>query len=283
VAIVSDESDDRFKAACVQLNAGSDMGANVDAALALMRTAVAHGARVVMTPEYTGMMDGSGRVMREGARLESEHPALAAFCAFAAETGAWLLIGSLTVTTDEERIANRSYLISGEGAVAARYDKIHMFDVTMPDGRAIQESKAYRPGDRAVLAQTPWGAFGMSVCYDLRFPALYRTLAQAGAQYLSVPSAFTAQTGPAHWHVLLRARAIENACYVFAPAMCGTHPGNRATYGHALIVDPWGKILAEAGDEPGVIYAEIERAAVAKARGMIPSLTHDRAFVIERR
>ena len=272
-----------FKAACVQLNSGNDMAANIDAALRLSREAVAQGAQFVMTPEYTSLMDGSGRVMRDGACNEADHPALAAFCALAGESGVWFLVGSLTVRTEEERIANRSYLISGDGAVMATYDKIHMFDVTLPDGRAIKESSSYRPGDKAVLAQTPWGALGMTVCYDLRFPALYRALAQAGADFLAVPSSFTAQTGPAHWHALLRARAIENTCFVFAPAMCGTHPGNRATYGHSLIIDPWGRILAEAGDAPGIIVADIDGAALAKARGMIPSLAHDRTFSVQRR
>lgn len=271
-----------FRAACVQLNSGNNMAANIDAALRLTRDAIAQGAQFVMTPEYTALLDGSGRAMREGARLEADHPALTAFCNLAGETGAWLLIGSLTMRTEEERIANRSYLISGDGVVTATYDKIHMFDVTLPDGRAIKESSAYRPGDTAILAQTPWGALGLTVCYDLRFPAIYRALAQAGADFLSVPSAFTAQTGPAHWHALLRARAIENTCFVFAPAMCGTHPGNRATYGHSLIVDPWGEILAEAGEDPGIIFADIDCASVAKARAMIPSLRHDRPFALER-
>ena len=267
-----------FKAACVQLNSGSDQQANIDVALRLMREAIASGAQLVMTPEYTALMDGSGRVMRAGACDPDGEPALGAFRALAAETGAWLLIGSLTVRTAEERIANRSYLLAGDGTIVASYDKIHMFDVTLPDGRAIRESNAYRPGSTAVLASTPWGKLGMSVCYDLRFPGLYRTLAQAGADFLAVPSSFTAQTGPAHWHALLRARAIETTCFVFAPAMCGNHPGNRATYGHSLIIDPWGGILAELGEEPGIIVADIDCGEIAKARGMIPSLTHDRPF-----
>ena len=176
------------------------------------------------------------------------------------------------------RIANRCYLVSDAGEVVATYDKIHMFDVTLPDGKVIRESSAYRPGDRAVVARTPWGKLGLTVCYDLRFPALFRALAQAGAQFISVPSSFQRQTGRAHWHPLLRARAIENECFIFAPAMCGDHPGNRQTYGHSLIIDPWGEILAEAGEEPGIIYADIDAASVARVRGMMPSLQHDRTY-----
>jgi predicted amidohydrolase len=196
----------------------------------------------------------------------------------ARELGIWLLIGSLTVRTEEERMANRSYLIAADGALIATYDKIHMFDVTLPDGRVIRESSAYRPGDRAVIAQTPWGKIGLTVCYDLRFPVLFRTLAQAGALFVTVPSSFQRQTGRHHWHPLLRARAIENECFVLAPAMCGDHPGNRQTYGHSLIVDPWGEILAEAGEETGIVYADIDPARVAGIRSMMPCLEHDRSF-----
>jgi predicted amidohydrolase len=175
-------------------------------------------------------------------------------------------------------MANRSYLLSSEGTIVARYDKIHMFDVTLPSGKVIRESSAYRSGARAVVAQTPWGTLGMTVCYDLRFPHLYRALAKAGAMFLAVPSSFQRETGVAHWHTLLRARAIENLSYVFAPAMCGEHPGNRSTYGHSLIVDPWGKILAELGTEPGVAIADINADEVMRVRGMLPSLEHDRGF-----
>ena len=175
-------------------------------------------------------------------------------------------------------MANRSYLLSSDGSVVARYDKIHMFDVTLPSGKVIRESSAYRPGEHAVVAATPWGPLGMTVCYDLRFPHLYRALARAGAMFLAVPSSFQRETGVAHWHALLRSRAIENLSYVFAPAMCGDHPGNRMTYGHSLIIDPWGKIVAELGSEPGVIVAAIDPDEVTRIRGMLPSLEHDREF-----
>ena len=267
-----------FKVACVQLNSGNDLAANLRAAEAACRSAAGEGAQLIMLPEYAVLLDGSGRVMRENSHPEEQHPALAALQALARELEAWMLIGSLTVKVGDERMINRSYLLSADGAIAARYDKIHMFDVTLPSGKVIRESSAYQPGDQAVVAATPWGLLGMTICYDLRFPQLYRALARAGALFLAVPSSFQRETGVAHWHALLRARAIENLSYVFAPAMCGDHPGNRMTYGHTLIVDPWGKILAELGDEPGVAMAEIDPAEVVRVRGMLPSLEHDRKF-----
>jgi predicted amidohydrolase len=267
-----------FRAACLQLNSGNDLDANLAAVQAMTRKAAGGGAQFVLTPEYALMLDGSGRVMRERALDPEGGPPLRALQELARELGIWLLIGSLTVRTEEERMANRSYLIAADGALIATYDKIHMFDVTLPDGRVIRESSAYRPGDRAVIAQTPWGKIGLTVCYDLRFPVLFRTLAQAGALFVTVPSSFQRQTGRHHWHPLLRARAIENECFVLAPAMCGDHPGNRQTYGHSLIVDPWGEILAEAGEETGIVYADIDPARVAGIRSMMPSLEHDRSF-----
>jgi len=267
-----------FKAACVQLNSGNDLAANLRAAETAIRSAAASGAQLIMLPEYAAMMDGSGRVMRENSPAEDGHPALDRFRVLARETKAWLLVGSLTIKVDDERMVNRSYLLSATGEIAARYDKIHMFDCTLPSGKVIRESSAYRPGEAAVIAPTPWGPLGMTICYDLRFPQLYRALAQAGALFLAVPSSFQRETGVAHWHALLRARAIENLSYVFAPAMCGEHPGSRTTYGHSLIIDPWGKILAELGDEPGIALADIDVGRVAKVRGMLPSIEHDRPF-----
>ena len=267
-----------FKAACVQLNSGNDLAANLRVAETAIRSAAASGAQLIMLPEYAAMMDGSGRVMRENSPAEDGHPALDRFRVLARETKAWLLVGSLTIKVDDERMVNRSYLLSITGEIAARYDKIHMFDCTLPSGKVIRESSAYRPGEAAVIAPTPWGPLGMTICYDLRFPQLYRALAQAGALFLAVPSSFQRETGVAHWHALLRARAIENLSYVFAPAMCGEHPGNRTTYGHWLIIDPWGKILAELGDEPGIALADIDVERVAKVRGMLPSIEHDRPF-----
>ncbi|HEV8517545.1 MAG TPA: carbon-nitrogen hydrolase family protein [Burkholderiales bacterium] len=267
-----------FTAACVQLNSGSDMDVNLRAAAEGVRNAAAQGAQLIMLPEYAALLDGSGRVMREHSYPEAIHPALAAFQTLARQTQTWLLVGSITVKLEDERMANRSYLLSSGGTVVARYDKIHMFDVTLPSGKVIRESGAYRPGEHAVVAATPWGPLGMTVCYDLRFPQLYRALARAGAKFLAVPSSFQRETGVAHWHALLRSRAIENLSYVFAPAMCGEHPGNRMTYGHSLIIDPWGKILAELGTEPGVIVAAIDPDEVTRIRSMMPSLEHDREF-----
>ena len=264
--------------ACLQTNSGNDLQANLAAVRDRAREATAAGARFIFTPEYVLMMDGSGRVMRERALAAGGEPALSALAALARELGVWLLVGSLTLKSDDGRLFNRSVLISAEGSVVAAYNKIHMFDATLPSGKAIRESSAYRPGERAVLAETPWGKLGMTVCYDLRFPQLYRTLAQFGAVMLAVPSSFQRETGKSHWHTLLRARAIENECFVIAPAMCGDHPGERMTYGHSLVVDPWGEVLADGGEAPGVVYAELDLAKVEKVRGMLPSLTHDRPF-----
>ncbi len=271
-----------FRAACVQLNSGNDMAANLRAAGSGVRAAAEQGAQLILLPEYAVLMDGSGRVMRDNSYPEDQHPALPAFRALAQETRAWLLLGSITVKVDGDLMANRSCLLSPDGAIVARYDKIHMFDATLPSGKVIRESSAYQPGAQAVIADLPWGPLGMTVCYDLRFPHLYRALAKAGAMFMAVPSSFQRETGIAHWHTLLRARAIENLSYVFAPAMCGEHPGNRSTYGHSLIIDPWGKILAELGTEPGVAVADIDAAEVARVRGMLPALDHDRDYAAPR-
>ncbi len=269
-----------FRAACLQLNSGSDLAVNLATVLDRVTEAAKSGAHLILTPEYSLMMDGSGRVMREGALAADGGATLVELQNLARQHNVWLLIGSLTLKTGEERIVNRSYLISADGKIVATYDKIHMFDVTLPDGKVIRESSSYRPGDSAVIATTPWGNLGMTVCYDLRFPQLFRAVAQQGAQFISVPSSFQRQTGNAHWHTLLKARAIENAAYILAPAMCGEHPGGRQTYGHALIVDPWGEVLADGGEEPGIVYAEIDPARVAKIRAMMPSLQHDRPYQV---
>ncbi len=267
-----------FTAACVQITSGREPEANVAAASQLIREACAAGADLVLTPETTNMIEPRRRLAREKTQPEAEHIALQAFRDLAAELGCWLLVGSLVVRASDERLANRSFLIDPQGALAARYDKIHMFDVEVPDGQTYRESKAYEAGREAVTADLPWGRLGLTVCYDLRFPHLYRSLAKAGADFLSVPSAFTRFTGQAHWHVLLRARAIETGCFVFAPAQCGVHAEGRETFGHSLIVSPWGEVLADGGEEPGVVSARIEPDAVAKARAMIPALAHDRPF-----
>lgn len=268
-----------FRLACVQLNAGNDFEKNIATASALVREAAAKQARLIALPECAILMEASGRIMREKAQTEEAHTGLAALSNLAAELEVWLLVGSLTVDIGEDRIANRSFLIDDTGRVRARYDKIHMFDVSLPDGESFHESRTYRPGDEAVLVDTPFGALGMTICYDLRFPGLYRSLAEEGASLLSVPSAFTRQTGEAHWHILLRARAIETGCFVFAPAQWGTHGGNRQSYGHSLIIDPWGEVLAD-GDSEGdcVIVADIDPAKVETARRAIPSLANGRNY-----
>lgn len=264
--------------ACLQLNSGSDYAANLTALAGLMREAAAGGAKFIFSPEYALMMDGSGRVMREKAFDATGEPAVSALASLSQDLGVWHLAGSLTLKSDDGRMFNRSVLFSDRGAAVATYDKIHMFDATLPSGTVIRESSAYRPGERAVIAETPWGRLGMTVCYDLRFPHLYRALAQRGALMLAIPSSFQRETGKAHWHTLLRARAIENASFVIAAALCGDHPGKRMTYGHSLVVDPWGDVLADGGESPGVVYADLDLSRVDVVRAMLPSLAHDRPF-----
>ena len=273
-----------FKAACIQMTSGPAIEANVTAASELVRRARDQGAELIMTPEVSDMIEPKRALAADKARPEDQHAMVAAFRDLARETGAWLLLGSAVIRDkNAERLSNRSFLISPQGEIAARYDKIHMFDVDLPTGERHRESQTYKPGDKAVVADLPWGRLGMTICYDLRFPHLYRALAKAGAYFLAVPSAFTVPTGRAHWHVLLRARAIENGCFVFAPAQWGEHGGGRRTFGHALVVAPWGEILAEAEDSTGVIVAEIDPAKVAEAHHAVPSLTHDRLFAAPKR
>jgi predicted amidohydrolase len=267
-----------FPAACVQLRAGRDVRANVAAAAELVGKAAAEGARFVATPENTSLMEAERALQFEKARPEEDDEAVAVFRMLARERSIWLLIGSLPIRVAPDRLANRSLLFAPDGRIAARYDKIHMFDVDLAGGESYRESRNFEPGREAVLADLPWGRLGLSICYDLRFAYLYRALAQAGADFLTVPSAFTKQTGEAHWHVLLRARAIEAGAFVFAPAQGGRHENGRETYGHSLIIAPWGEILAEAGTEPGIITAMIDPARIAEARGRVPSLAHDRRF-----
>jgi len=274
-----------FKAACVQTTSGPDVQENFDHAVGLIRSAVDAGADIVMLPEVVNVMDLNRKALAEKTHYEDEDPSLQGFRELASETGTWLLLGSIIVKHDDAagaegrpKFANRSFLLDPHGAVAARYDKIHMFDVDLDGGESYRESSAYEPGGRAVTAETPWGTVGLSICYDLRFPYLYRHLAHAGARFLTIPAAFTRPTGKAHWHVLMRARAIETGCFVFAPAQCGDHGGGRLTYGHSLIIDPWGGILADGGDEPGFVVADIDPALVDEVRGKVPSINHDRAF-----
>ncbi len=271
----------KFRAALVQMCAMKSVDKNLIEATRLIREAAAGGALYVQTPEVTTLMETDKAKLVIAIRPEEGNPALAHFRALARELKIWLHIGSMAVAVPGDRFANRSFLISPEGAVAAKYDKIHMFDVQLPGGETYRESKNYRPGEDAVLADLPWGRLGMTICYDLRFPGLYRALAQAGASMLAIPAAFTVPTGKAHWHVLMRARAIETGCFVMAAAQGGMHETGRATYGHSLIVAPWGEIIAEAdGDGPAVVFADIDLAHVTEARRRVPSLEHDRSFTV---
>lgn len=266
------------KVACIQVNAQNGMAANIAAVCGAARSAAGEGAQLITTPENATMMAAGGREIREFAMPEDSHTGLAAFRELAAETGTWFLAGSLGIALANGRVANRSYFIAPSGKIAARYDKIHMFDVELPGGESYRESANFEAGEEAVLAETPWGLAGLTICYDVRFPHLYRTLAHAGARLLMVPSAFTLTTGEAHWHVLLRARAIETGAFVIAPAQTGSHPRGRQTYGHSLIVSPWGEVLADGGEEPGVVIADLDLAAVDRARSAVPSLDHDRGY-----
>lgn len=269
-----------LKAACVQVNAGPEIQPNLEAAGDLVRRARDAGADFIAMPENVSMIvQGRANVLAR-VKPESGHPGVPFFTGLARETGAWLLVGSLGILLEDGRVANRSYLIDGTGRVVATYDKIHMFDVDLKDGESYRESATFRPGERAVVASTPWGGVGMTVCYDVRFPHLHRALAHAGARILTVPAAFTVPTGRAHWHVLLRARAIETGCFVIAPAQTGTHDAGRRTYGHSLIISPWGEILADAGEEVGIVTADLDVALVDEARRMVPALTHDRPFAV---
>lgn len=268
---------EKFTAGLVQMRSGRTPDANIAVAESLIREAAAEGADYVLTPEMTNILDRSANRVMGAAQIEQEDPALARFRVLAEELRIWLHVGSLAVR-GANGIVDRAYLIAPDGLIAARYDKIHMFDVDLPGGESWRESQLYAPGDQAVVADLPWARLGITICYDLRFPQLFRSLAHAGATIIAVPAAFTRQTGLAHWHVLLRARAIETGSFVLAAAQGGKHEDGRETFGHSLIVDPWGRVLAEAGDEPGVILAEIDPEASLAVRRQIPTLQHDRAF-----
>jgi deaminated glutathione amidase len=269
-----------FKAAMIQMRSGMQPAANVDAAARLIGEAKSAGAGYVQTPEMTNILESKRERLLAAITEEDKDASLASFRELARKLGIFVHVGSLAIKVGPDRAANRAFLIDPHGEVAARYDKIHMFDVDLAGGESYRESRTYRPGELAVLSDLPWGRLGITICYDLRFPALYRALAEAGATMLTIPSAFTVQTGEAHWHVLMRARAIENGSFVFAAAQAGKHESGRETYGHSLIVDPWGRILAEGGTEPGIVMAEIDMSEVAKARARIPSLEHGRRFEI---
>ena len=273
-----------FRVACVQNCAERDMAPSIAALEPLIRGAAKDGAKLIVLPEMATMIEPRNPKVLEKTVAESVDPGLRRFRELARDTGTWILAGSLLVKAEgENRVINRSYLLNSAGEIAARYDKLHLFDVDLPSGEAYRESATVKAGNRAVLASSPWGPIGMSVCYDLRFAYLYRALAQAGASYLAIPAAFTYTTGKAHWHVLVRARAIETGCYVFAANQGGIHAEGRRTWGHSLIVDPWGEVLADGGNKIGWITADVDPAKVQEARQMIPALRHDRSFPMPER
>jgi len=269
-----------FTVACIQNCAGPDIDTNLQEIDGLVRGACSRGAKLVCLPEYVSCLNVAGQGFDVDPYNEDVHPALTHLRGLADDLDCWMLLGSLAIEADNGKILNRSYMLDQKGGIVARYDKLHLFDVDLKDGESYRESQIIEPGDKAVLAPTPWGSLGMSVCYDLRFAYLYRTLAQAGARFLAVPAAFAKTTGQAHWHVLLRSRAIETGSYVFAPCQTGVH-GDGETYGHSLIVDPWGHILADAGKDIGFITADIETARVEEARRMIPALRHDAPYTLQ--
>jgi predicted amidohydrolase len=272
-----------FTVGLVQMNSGPEIEPNIESASAFIREAAAGGAKLIVTPENTTMIETVREKQMARAYPEEKHPGVSAFSELARELGVWLSIGSMTIGLGGDKAANRSFLFGPDGGIAARYDKVHMFDVEVPDGQTYRESATFRPGEEAVLADLPWGRLGITICYDIRFPYLYRALAKAGASFITTSAAFTEMTGKAHWHVLQRARAIETGCFIFAAAQTGEHTNKRRTYGHSLVVAPWGEVLADGGTETGVVLAEIDPALVAKARSTVPSLENDRPFELRQR
>jgi deaminated glutathione amidase len=280
--VASEQEKGTFRVGLVQMCSGRGVEKNVADASALIAEAARQGAQYVQTPEVTTLIEMERERLFAAVRPEEGNPAVSRFAALARELGIWLHIGSMAILLGNGKVANRSFLFTPDGALEARFDKIHMFDVELPGGERYRESRNYQSGGTVVLADLPWGTLGLTVCYDLRFPHLYRALAQAGADFLAIPSAFTRKTGGAHWEVLLRARAIENGCFVFAAAQAGKHESGRETYGHSMIVSPWGDIVAEADVHPTVIVADIKSSEVQEARMRIPSLQHDRPFQVAR-
>lgn len=270
----------KFRAGLVQMCAGRNLQKNVDDATALIRQAASAGAQYVQTPEVTTLMELDRERLFAAIGPEEGNAALAHFRRLAEELGIWLHIGSMAIKVSADKLANRTFVIDPRGNIAARYDKIHMFDVDLANGESYHESRNYEPGTTAVVVDLPWGRLGLTICYDLRFPYLHRALAKAGADFIAGPAAFTKTTGEAHWHALLRARAIETQCYVLAAAQTGLHEMGRATYGHSIVLAPWGETIAETGTEPGFIIADIDRAVVNDVRARVPSLTHDRNFTV---
>jgi predicted amidohydrolase len=269
-----------FKVACIQNCAENDVSQNIEYTTKLVTDAHQLGAELICLPENFSCIEPDDNKTVASAFTEAEHPALVHFKSLAKQLNKWLLLGSLTIKISPSKVHNRSYLLNGDGEVISTYNKIHLFDVQLRDGESYKESATVAGGPQAVIAPTPWGKLGLTICYDLRFPHLYRKMAKAGVDFIAVPAAFTRTTGEAHWHALLRARAIENGCYIFAPNQCGVRKSGRETFGHSLIVDPWGTVLADAGENPGVIVADVDTDRVIESRHMIPSLQHDRNFDI---
>ena len=270
------------RVACVQMCSSRDVDKNIAGACALVREAAAKGAQLIATPEMTSLIEARRSAMLAKTMPEKDDAAMAAFAALAAEHAVYILAGSLAIKVAPDRLANRSVLFGPDGAVLARYDKVHMFDVDLPGGETYRESRTYQAGTRAVVCQTGSGAIGMTICYDMRFGRLYRALARAGAQIITVPSAFTRITGTAHWHVLLRARAIETGCFIVAPAQTGVHESGRETYGHSLVVSPWGKIIMDGAKATGVHIVDMDLDECAAARRKVPALHHTRAFSLQK-
>lgn len=271
----------KFTAAVVQLRSGIDVQANIDSMSAAIRQAVSQGATYVQTPEMTGLVQQGRAAFFSSVKYEQDDPVAPAAARLAAELGVTIHIGSTPVRLSEDKAANRAYVFGPDGARLASYDKIHMFDVDLDNGESWRESAVYQPGSRGVMVRVEGALFGLAICYDCRFPELHAAYARAGAQVLTAPSCFTRQTGRAHWHVLLRARAIENGAYMIAAAQGGDMEDGRETFGHSLVIDPWGEIIAEVtGEEPGIALAQIDTQNVAAARARIPNLKNNRAFAI---
>jgi deaminated glutathione amidase len=267
-----------FRVGLVQMRSGRTPAQNVDAATKLIKEAKSGGADYVLTPEMTNILERKREDLFAAIATEEKDRSLPAFRDLARRLGIWVHVGSLAIEVLPQKAVNRSFLIDPKGDIAARYDKIHMFDVDLAGGESYRESGSFRPGELAVAVDLPWGRVGLTICYDLRFPALYRALAEAGASFITIPAAFTQQTGEAHWHVLTRARAIETGSFVLAAAQGGRHEDGRDTFGHSIAIDPWGRVLAEGGTDPGVIFADVDPSQVAIVRTRIPSLQHGRRF-----
>ena len=270
----------KFRVGLIQMRSTRTPAENTDAAARMIGEARSGGADYVLTPEMTNIMESSREKLFATIVPEENDATLATFRELARALGIFVHVGSLAIKASADKAVNRSFLIDRRGEIVARYDKIHMFDVDLKGGESYRESRSYRPGEMAVVSDLPLGRLGLTICYDLRFPALYRALAEAGASFLAIPSAFTKQTGEAHWHALMRARAIENGSFVFAAAQGGVHENGRETFGHSLVVDPWGRVIAEGGIEPGVVFADVDPAEASAARGRVPSLQHGRRFEI---